>query len=111
MMDQTIGKILIVDDEVELKNVLVEALTAQGYEAVGFTGAAQALAALQEESFDILLTDLWLRRLVDGAQGCWRLPSPVWSLAGRFLNRFTVSRSRPGMRLSVSSRLSPFLCS
>ena len=57
-MDQTIGKILIVDDEVELKNVLVEALTAQGYEAVGFTRGALALAALQEESFDILLTDL-----------------------------------------------------
>ncbi|HYV00629.1 MAG TPA: response regulator, partial [Pyrinomonadaceae bacterium] len=63
MMDQTIGKILIVDDEVELKNVLVEALTAQGYEAVGFTAAAQALAALQEESFDILLTDLMMTEL------------------------------------------------
>jgi len=62
-MDQTIGKILIVDDEVELKNVLVEALTAQGYEAVGFTVGAQALAALQEESFDILLTDLMMTEL------------------------------------------------
>ena len=63
MMDQTIGKILIVDDEVELKNVLVEALTAQGYETVGFTRGVQALAALQEESFDILLTDLMMTEL------------------------------------------------
>lgn len=63
MMDQTIGKILIVDDEVELKNVLVEALTAQGYETVGFTRGLQALAALQEESFDILLTDLMMTEL------------------------------------------------
>src|SRR5258705_10109422 len=63
MMDQTIGKILIVDDEVELKNVLVEALTAQGYEAVGYTKGALALAALQEESFDILLTDLMMTEL------------------------------------------------
>jgi len=62
-MDPTIGKILIVDDEVELKNVLVEALTAQGYEAVGFTVGAQALAALQEESFDILLTDLMMTEM------------------------------------------------
>ena len=62
-MDQTIGKILIVDDEVELKNVLVEALTAQGYEAVGFTRAHEALAALQEESFDILLTDLMMTEM------------------------------------------------
>ena len=36
MMDSSIGKILIVDDEVELKNILVEALISQGYEAVGF---------------------------------------------------------------------------
>jgi len=63
MMDQTIGKILIVDDEVELKNVLVEALTAQGYETVGFTRGVQALAALQEESFDILLADLMMTEL------------------------------------------------
>jgi PAS domain S-box-containing protein len=63
MMDQTIGKILIVDDEVELKNVLVEALTAQGYEAVGYTRGALALAALQEESFDILLTDLMMTEM------------------------------------------------
>lgn len=62
-MDQTIGKIVIVDDEVELKNVLVEALTAQGYEAVGFTAGPKALAALQEESFDILLTDLMMTEM------------------------------------------------
>jgi len=63
MMDKSIGKIVIVDDEVELKNILVEALIAQGYEAVGFTTGAPALAALQEESFDILLTDLMMTEM------------------------------------------------
>ena len=62
-MDKSIGKIVIVDDEVELKNILVEALIAQGYEAVGFTTGAPALAALQEESFDILLTDLMMTEM------------------------------------------------
>src|SRR6185312_13675418 len=55
--------IVIVDDEVELKNILVEALNAQGYEAVGFTAGPKALAALQEEPFDILLTDLMMTEM------------------------------------------------
>ncbi len=54
------GKILIVDDEVELKNILVEALTSQGYEASGFASGKDALAALREEAFDVLLTDLMM---------------------------------------------------
>lgn len=62
-MEKTIGKIVIVDDEVELKNILVEALNAQGYEVVGFTAGPKALAALQEEPFDILLTDLMMTEM------------------------------------------------
>ena len=59
-MVTNIGKILVVDDEVELRNILVEALTSQGYEAVGFTSGEAALAALREQPFDILLTDLMM---------------------------------------------------
>ena len=55
-----IGKILIVDDEVELKNILVEALTSQGYETSGFTSGEEGLAALRAEAFDVLLTDLMM---------------------------------------------------
>ena len=55
-----IGKILVVDDEVELKNILVESLTAQGYEASGFTSSEAAIEALREQAFDVLLTDLMM---------------------------------------------------
>jgi PAS domain S-box-containing protein len=61
MTTTSIGKILVVDDEVELKNILVEALTSQGYEAVGFTAAEEALETLREQSFDVLLTDLMMQ--------------------------------------------------
>ena len=60
MTSSSIGKILIVDDEVELKNILVEALASQGYESVGFTSGEDALTALRGEAFDILLTDLMM---------------------------------------------------
>jgi len=60
MTANRIGKVLVVDDEVELKNILVEALTLQGYQASGFTSAEEALAALRLQAFDVLLTDLMM---------------------------------------------------
>jgi PAS domain S-box-containing protein len=59
-MTTTIGKILVLDDEGELKNILVEALTSHGYETTGFTSGVDALAVLRQEAFDILLTDLMM---------------------------------------------------
>src|SRR6267378_5399210 len=60
MTSSPIGKILVVDDEVELKNILVEALTTQGYEAVGFANGEEAIGALRAQAFDVLLTDLMM---------------------------------------------------
>src|SRR5580765_2306527 len=60
MSNRIIGNILVVDDEPELKNILVEALTNQGYEAVGFTSAEEALVVLRDQPFDVLLTDLMM---------------------------------------------------
>ena len=48
MTTPNLGRILIVDDEIELMTALCEALTVQGYEAVGFASAHQGLAVLQE---------------------------------------------------------------
>ncbi|WLT30858.1 HD domain-containing phosphohydrolase [Geothrix sp. PMB-07] len=50
--------ILIVDDEADLRNLLVEALQDQGYAAVGADGGAQALARVQEQHFPVIFTDL-----------------------------------------------------
>jgi len=55
-----VGKILVVDDETELKAVLIESLIAQGFEATGYSSAQDALKALQIENFDVLLTDLMM---------------------------------------------------
>jgi PAS domain S-box-containing protein len=55
-----LGQILVVDDEVELKNALVEILNAQGYTALGCTSGRDALEALREQNFDVLLSDLMM---------------------------------------------------
>ena len=57
---ETLGRILVVDDEAELKNVLCEMLSDQGYETEGFPTGAEALAVLREREFDLLLTDLMM---------------------------------------------------
>jgi two-component system, cell cycle sensor histidine kinase and response regulator CckA len=54
------GQILVVDDEVELKNALVEMLNAQGYNALGCTSGRDAMEALRQQNFDVLLSDLMM---------------------------------------------------
>jgi len=54
------GKILVIDDEVELTNVLVEALVSQGYQTRGLNSGAEALAAIRLQAFDVVLTDLMM---------------------------------------------------
>ena len=50
--------ILIVDDEADLRELLVEALTDQGYAAEGAEGGTQALARVREKHFPVIFTDL-----------------------------------------------------
>ncbi len=50
----------MVDDEKELKNSLCEMLTEQGYEVTGFTSGPEALEAMKDQEFDLLLTDLMM---------------------------------------------------
>jgi DNA-binding NtrC family response regulator len=55
-----LGRLLIVDDEVELKNALCETLTDDGYETMGASSGADGLAQLQKRDFDVLLCDLMM---------------------------------------------------
>lgn len=50
--------ILIVDDERGLLTTLVTAFHTQGYQAVGATSGAEALAVLDRNPFEVVLTDL-----------------------------------------------------
>jgi two-component system, cell cycle sensor histidine kinase and response regulator CckA len=55
-----VGRILVVDDEPELKNILVKSLSAQGFDVTGCSNGQQALEALRQKEFDLLLTDLMM---------------------------------------------------
>jgi two-component system cell cycle sensor histidine kinase/response regulator CckA len=55
-----VGRILVVDDESELRSVLVESLQKHGYEVSGCGSGRKALAELRQRDFDLLLTDLMM---------------------------------------------------
>jgi diguanylate cyclase (GGDEF)-like protein/PAS domain S-box-containing protein len=55
-----LGRVLVVDDEAELMAALCELLGQKGYEVQGVGGSEPALTALQQQDFDILLTDLMM---------------------------------------------------
>jgi signal transduction histidine kinase len=61
------ARLLIVDDELAQMKALVNTLRDEGYETEGFASAREALAALQERKFDLLLTDLMMPE-VDGIE-------------------------------------------
>ncbi len=52
------GRLLIVDDEREVLNPVCELLRKCGYMVDGYTSCDDALAALREECYDLLITDL-----------------------------------------------------
>jgi DNA-binding NtrC family response regulator len=59
-----IDRILIVDDEDEVRRVLVDYLTAQGYTALGVRSVLQGSEAIRTDPFDLVIADL---RLQDGS--------------------------------------------
>ena len=54
------GRLIVIDDEVELMEALCESLGDAGFEAEGFDTPAAGLAALRGGEFDILLSDLMM---------------------------------------------------
>lgn len=53
-----IEKILVVDDEVIMRNFLVEALKRKGLEAIAAESGEKAFQLLKEQSFDLVITDM-----------------------------------------------------
>jgi diguanylate cyclase (GGDEF)-like protein/PAS domain S-box-containing protein len=60
MKQNPLGRVLVVDDEQGLVNLLCDFLSSEGYESSGFSAPAKSLEALKEKEFDILLTDLMM---------------------------------------------------
>jgi DNA-binding NtrC family response regulator len=69
--DRRRGRVLAVDDDRAMADVLKRQLTLEGFEVDVFTDAATALQSLSERDFEVLLTDLRMRGM-DGMELCRR---------------------------------------
>lgn len=67
MTDAKRGRLLIVDDETELKSALCETLADEGYVTVGAARGEEALKEFEKQDFDLLLSDLMMPGM-DGVQ-------------------------------------------
>jgi len=64
-MTSEAGKILVVDDDADMRGLLSDVLESEGYRVGTAESGEKALQALAEEQFDLVLTDLRMR----GMQG------------------------------------------
>lgn len=65
------GRILVVEDNPDIVDMLKVMLGAEGYEVLSATDGAQALATIKQEALDLVILDLMLP-IMDGLEVCRR---------------------------------------
>jgi DNA-binding NtrC family response regulator len=60
MAQQSLGRILVVDDEFDLAEALQQNLTRQGYDVSAVTSAREALPLIAKDNIDLLLSDMMM---------------------------------------------------
>ena len=51
-------RILVVDDEDHIRNILMRTLIAEGYDVTGASSGAEAVSRVEDETFDVLISDV-----------------------------------------------------
>src|SRR5690349_18599900 len=67
------GRVLVVEDDADLREVMAGALAGDGHEVVEAADGRAALDALASQSFDLVLLDIGLGPGPDGVEVCRRL--------------------------------------
>jgi DNA-binding response OmpR family regulator len=62
-LDQSSGRILVVDDDLDTCAFIVDTLSDEGYSICACMGGEQALDLLDHESFDLIMTDIKMPRV------------------------------------------------
>jgi len=70
---QRCGRVLVVEDDADLRDVMTGALAADGHAVAGAHDAGSAVDALAEQPFDLVLLDIGLGPGADGIDVCRRL--------------------------------------
>src|SRR6202021_3706946 len=63
---QTIHRVLLVDDDASVLDMMSQSLRSKGFEVVAVDGVTEALKYIATESFQVLITDLHMPNAGDG---------------------------------------------
>src|SRR6202453_4704386 len=63
---QTIHRVLLVDDDASVLDMMSQSLRSKGFEVVAVDGVTEALKYIATESFEVLITDLHMPNAGDG---------------------------------------------
>src|ERR1700719_104998 len=61
--NRTSARILVADDDNALRHAIVKMLESCGYQVQNFDNGADALNAIQQDSFDLAILDIWMPRM------------------------------------------------
>jgi CheY-like chemotaxis protein len=75
--DGKLPTVLVVDDEYEVRTLVVAVLEEEGYDVISAADGIEALALLDGKGADLVLTDLWMPRM-DGHTLIQRLREAGW---------------------------------
>ena len=95
---QTIHRVLLVDDDDALLEVMRALLELNGFEVVAVGGVTEALKRIATESFQVLITDLHMPNAGDGFTVISAMSSVPW-------RRSFLRRTKSWSNLSNSSSL------
>jgi DNA-binding NtrC family response regulator len=105
------ANILVVDDEAEIRNLIQEILSEEGYDVATAANAAQARQALEQRSPELVLLDIWMPdtdgiSLLREWQQERRITCPVVILSGHGTVETAVEATRLGAADFVEKPLS-----
>jgi CheY-like chemotaxis protein len=96
------GRILVVEDDQDLLRIMTRVLTKAGYDVVEASGGEDALAKIQTEKFDLVLTDLAMPKVsgVTVIEAIRKNPdtrrTPILAVTAHWLDRISQSAEAVG---------------
>lgn len=105
-------RLLLVEDEVDLRETICSLLVDDGYDCVEASNGIEAQAFLKKEKFDLILTDNRMARmngvaLLAWCRGC-QLTLPAILLTGDLLGCATCEALRTKLNIKIISKPSSF---